>query len=74
MRIGLKKVSQGCKGYEKVYIGNTKFNVITRMNKHKKEVEYQRINNAVAKHVQETNYEINWKEAEFLERRKNNIL
>ena len=38
------------------------------MNLHEKDVEYQRTNNGTAKSLQETNHEINWKEAEFLER------
>jgi hypothetical protein len=43
---------------------------MTRMSQHTKDVEHQRTNNAAAKHVQETNHEINWKEAECLEREK----
>ena len=30
-------------------------------------VEYQRTNNVIAKHVKDTNHEVNWKEAECLE-------
>ena len=30
------------------------------MNQRKNDVEYQRTNNAIAKHVEETNQQINW--------------
>ena len=62
----VKKEAQGvvckieCEECGKLFIGETRFNEATRMNQHKKDVEYQRTNNAIAKHVQETKHEINW--------------
>ena len=49
------------KELEKVHIGDTKFNVTTIMNQHKKDVEFLRRNNAIAKYEHEKNHEINWK-------------
>ena len=51
---------------ESVHRRETKFNVTTRMNRHRKDVEYLRTNNAIAKHIQETKHKINWQEPECL--------
>ena len=59
---------------EIAYTGETKFNVTRRLDQHKKDVEY-RGTNAIAKHVQETNHEINWERGRmFRTGRKEHIL
>ena len=47
---------------------------MTRMNQHKKEVDYQGSNRAIAKKLKETSHEIDWKEAERLERGKKKVV
>ena len=46
-------------------MGETKFNLM-RMNQYKMDIEYQRPDNAIAKHVHETSHEIKCKKAECL--------
>ena len=49
-----------CKDCEKIYIGETKFAMKKRIEQHKKDVNFGRTNNMIAKHVKNSNDQIDW--------------
>jgi len=60
-----------CKDCKKIYIGETKFTIEKRIKQHKKDVEFERVeNNAIAKHVKEKGHRIEWNKAVVIEKEK----
>ena len=46
-----------CQDCEKIYIGETKFTMRKRIEQHKKDVKFGRMNNTIAKHVEESTHQ-----------------
>ena len=56
-----------CKSCEKIYIGETRFEMKKRIEEHKKDVKFRRIGNSA---MEEFNHEIDWDKAICLEKEK----
>ena len=46
-----------CKDCEKIFIGETKFTMRKTIEQHKKDVKFGRMNNTIAKHVEESTHQ-----------------
>ena len=56
-----------CKNCEKIYIGETRFEMKKTIEEHKKDVKFRRIGNSA---MEEFNHEIDWDKAICLEKEK----
>ena len=57
-----------------IYIGETKFKMKKRIDQHKKDVQFRRtLSSAIARHVEQSEHEMDWDSVECLENEKRTI-
>jgi hypothetical protein len=63
-----------CRECDKVYIGETKKRINDRLKQHKDDVRLRRENNAIFKHVKDTDHKVNWEGAKVIEQESRMII